>query len=68
MICFHHGMDRRCRDADKPTVALFQVADGAYAYCVIGTEYGYIHTSAGDVRVWKSHSGAYRAAKSYQSF
>jgi hypothetical protein len=69
MICFHHGMDERCRDADKPTVALFQVADGDYAYCVIGTTYGYIHTGAGgDVMTWKSRSGASRAAKSYQHF
>lgn len=34
-------------------------------YCVIGTTYGYLHTSAGDIRTWKSASGARKAAKKY---
>ncbi len=34
-------------------------------YCVIGTSYGYLHTSAGDIRTWKSASGARKAAKAY---
>lgn len=34
-------------------------------YCVIGTSYGYLHTSAGDIRTWKSASGARKAAKTY---
>ena len=36
-----------------------------YLFCVIGTHYGYLHTSAGDIRTWKSASGARKAAKRY---
>lgn len=68
MITFEKGMDARCRDAKKPTVAKFNVSGAIYAYCVIGTEYGYIHTSGGDVRIWKTYSGARRAAVNYRSF
>jgi hypothetical protein len=49
-------------------VARFNIGNGNYRYIVIGTEYGYIHTSGGDVRTWGSYSGAYRFAKQYQSF
>ncbi len=34
-------------------------------YCVIGTAYGYLHNSSGDIRTWKTASGARRAAKAY---
>ncbi len=34
-------------------------------YAVIGTDYGWLHNSAGDIRFWKSASGARRAAKQY---
>ena len=27
-------------------------------YCLIGTDYGHIHTSGGDVRTWATRSGA----------
>lgn len=27
-------------------------------YCIIGTDYGYLHTIAGDIRTWNSESGA----------
>jgi hypothetical protein len=37
-------------------------------YCVIGTDYGFLHNAFGDVRTWKSASGARRAAKRYKSF
>jgi hypothetical protein len=37
-------------------------------YCVIGTDYGFLHNSSGDVRTWRSASGARRAAKQYKSF
>lgn len=68
MVIFEKGLDGRTREAKIPTVAGLRLANGELAYIVIGTEYGHIHTSAGDVRVWKSYSGAYRAAKRYVAF
>lgn len=38
-----------------------------HLFCVIGTDYGVLHTPAGDWRVWGSASGARRAAKRYAS-
>jgi hypothetical protein len=68
MIEFKSGIDARARAPKQPTVAKFWVTNDKLAYCVIGTDYGYIHTSAGDVRVWNSRSGAYKAAKDYCGF
>lgn len=65
MIEFTTGIDIRARTPQKPTVAKFWVTRERLAYCVIGTDYGYIHTSSGDVRVWGSKSGAYKAAANY---
>lgn len=58
MITFDSGMDARCRSVAVPTVARFRVKPGEWAYCVIGTPYGYWHTTGGDVRTWKTASGA----------
>jgi hypothetical protein len=66
MITFENGIDGRCRSVSVPTVACVRVnAQIGYWYCVIGTEYGYIHTTGGDLRTWKSYSGARRAARNY---
>ena len=66
MITFENGIDHRAREAKKPTVAKFNMGGaGCYRYVVIGTNYGYIHTTSGDIRTWKSKSGAYRAARNY---
>lgn len=66
MITFENGIDGRCRSVKVPTVARIKVGhDYCYSYCVIGTQYGYIHTTAGDLRTWKSYSGARRAARNY---
>ena len=65
MITFESGIDYRCREAAKPTVAKFHLGAGEYRYVVIGTNYGYIRTTSGDVRTWRSYSGAWRAAKNY---
>lgn len=67
MITFENGMDARCRDAQSPTVARFRVTGTQYRYCVIGTQYGFWHTSGGDVRTWQTASGARQAAKRYVS-
>lgn len=65
MITFESGIDIRCREASAPTVARFAMGDGTYRYVVIGTQYGYWHTTGGDVRTWKSYSGARRAVRRY---
>jgi hypothetical protein len=68
MITFENGIDARCRETDKPAVARFRVSSDEYRYIVIGTQYGYLHTSSGDVRTWQSASGARKAAKRYEPF
>lgn len=35
-------------------------------YAVAGTDYGYLHTTGGSMRLWKSKSGAYKAAANYR--
>lgn len=64
MITFESGLDIRTRQALKPTVAKLRVGND-YRYIVIGTEYGHLHTSGGDVRTWGSYSGARRATAAY---
>lgn len=68
LITFYEGIDIRARQQPWPTVARLRVEGDTYRYIVIGTEYGYLHTSGGDVRTWKSHSGAKRAANNYVPF
>ena len=65
MLTFENGMDYRAREFDAPTVARFRINATEYRYCVIGTQYGHIHTISGDVRTWRSYSGARRAARNY---
>jgi hypothetical protein len=58
----------------KPTVVRFRTPASQFSwapaprvlYAVCGTAYGYLHTTAGDVRTWGSYSGARKAAKAYQ--
>jgi hypothetical protein len=66
MITFENGLDFRTRQQNKPTVARIRVSGATYRYCVIGTDYGHLHTAGGDVRTWGSYSGAHKAAKAYQ--
>ena len=83
MLTFENGIDYRCRESTTPTVARFrmdnpndvfrqiQLRNGAmpeYRYIVIGTQYGYIHTIGGDIRTWKTPSGAYKFIKGYNPF
>lgn len=65
MIVFENGIDIRCREVTKPQIAKFRVKDNEYRFVVIGTQYGHIHTSAGDVRTWGSYSSAYKFLKQY---
>lgn len=65
MIHFENGIDNRARGPIVPTVARFTVKPGDVRFVVIGTAYGYIHTTGGDVRTWRSYSGARRFARQY---
>lgn len=68
MITFENGLDVRTRQQEKPVVARIRVRGAEYHYCIIGTQYGHIHTSGGDVRTWRSYSGACRFLRTYQPF
>lgn len=65
MLTFENGIDLRCRKANTPTVARLHVGRGEYRFIVIGTPYGYWHTTGGDIRTWKTYGGARRAALRY---
>lgn len=65
MLVFENGMDIRSRTAPAPEVAKFHIGSGNYEFCVIGTQYGHLHTTGGDVATWKTESGARHAIKRY---
>ncbi len=66
MIIFENGIDARCREV-SPQVAKFNMGDGTYRFICIGTDYGHIHTTGGDVRTWGSASGARKFLHKYLS-
>jgi hypothetical protein len=68
MIHFKNGIDSRSRQVANPTVASFDIGNGDIKFIVIGTQYGHLHTSGGDVRTWASYSGARKAATAYKAF
>lgn len=68
MVTFENGLDYRVREAKTPTVARFNMGNGEYRFIVIGTDYGHICTTAGDIRTWRSYSGARRFARSYAEY
>jgi hypothetical protein len=66
MLHFKNGLDIRTRQQSAPCVAKFDIRPGLTVFIVIGTQYGHIHTRGGDVRTWRSYSGARRFLRSYQ--
>ena len=68
LIHFESGLDYRTRQAPAPTVARFTVSPGVVRFVVIGTDYGHIHTTGGEIRTWNSYSGARRFLNSYVSY
>lgn len=52
-----------------PTVVRVNVAakgsPESIRYAVAGTDYGWLHTTGGDIRTWGSYSGARRVALEY---
>lgn len=80
MITFYDTIDYRCRQPMQPQVAKLVINElventnkphrplthcRTTRYIVIGTQYGYIHTTAGDVRTWRTYSGAHKAKQRY---
>lgn len=59
-LCTNHGgyftFAGECACAEKSVV---------YKFAVIGTDYGWLHNTAGEVKTFLSGSGARRAAKCY---
>lgn len=55
----------RAFDAPRVILVDFGHADGRPRFCIVGTDYGYLHTIGGDVRTWGSYSGARRICKAY---
>lgn len=68
MEFFKNGKMVNCREPKQATVAVVRFRDGEERYAVIGTQYGYLHNTAGELRTWGSYSGAYKAAKRYVAF
>jgi hypothetical protein len=64
MKTFEGVIDYRSRECARPEVARL-LSNGRTLFCVIGTEYGHLHTTSGEVRVWRSYSGARKALKRY---
>lgn len=70
MFTFINHLDSRARSVPPqvarvdltirtfPTDAITATETVVTKYICIGTAYGYIHTSCGDVRTWDSYSGA----------
>jgi hypothetical protein len=65
MITFENDLDIRTREQSAPCVARFAVGDGTYRFIVIGTDYGHIHLTSGDVRTWKTRAAAQRYCREY---
>lgn len=53
------------RACTVPTVARLPMTGEPDRFCVVGTAYGYWHTSGGDIRTWRTPSGARKAAARY---
>lgn len=61
------------REYKKPTIIRFRAPASQFSrgpksqilFAIVGTDYGYLHTTGGDLRTWKSYSGAYRILKQY---
>jgi hypothetical protein len=55
------------RAFSTPRVSLvdFGHADGRPRFCIVGTDYGFMHNTGGDVRTWRSYSGAQKVCRAY---
>lgn len=66
-------MPKRPREYEKPTIVRFLSHHKQFdwepeprvLFAIVGTDYGYVHTAGGDVRTWRSYSGARRFLRGY---
>lgn len=65
MIHFEGSLDIRTRQVTPQVATLRGYTGNPKSFIVIGTDYGHIHTSGGDIRTWKSYSGARKFLNSY---
>jgi hypothetical protein len=61
-------IDLTPRAYDRPTVVRVRFSPTDVRYVVCGTQYGYLHTTSGEMRTWRSYSGARRVARAYVPF
>lgn len=73
MLTYHEFIDATCRSLPTPCVARVlmsplpshvQGPPKPY-YVIVGTQYGYMRTTGGDLRTWRTVSGARRALARY---
>ena len=63
VLCNHHShggfltLDCQTHGYDHCRRVMFRV---------VGTDYGYLHTTSGDMRLWKNYQSANRAAVKYR--
>ena len=47
---------------------VFWITETDLRFAIIWTDYGYLHTTGGNVKTWRSYSGVRRVAKNYKPF
>ena len=65
MTYVNSEFDSALKSATKPTVVKFYINELAAklrqpCFAIVGTSYGYVHTTGGDVRYWLTRNGARR--------
>lgn len=53
------------QDYGKPTVVRLFDGEREVGFALFGTAYGYLHTTSGEMRIFRSRSAAYRAKLRY---
>ena len=64
MLVFNKTLDIRTRQV-TPQVAVIYFSPNNPLYCIVGTEYGHIHSPNGSLRTWQSRSAARDFLKKY---
>ena len=67
MATKHQLFDFNTISSHEYSMAEPQVATIGDKFCIIGTSYGHIRTTSGDVRTWKTRSGARKFLNQYLS-
>ena len=65
MITFEGGLDDRCKEVRKPSVACLMV-EGQQKFCVIGIpDEDYLRDAGGEVKLWNHYGSADKAMRSF---